>query len=75
LSATSGSRFIGRGIGGLTAAVPLRRSGFEVDVYEQAPELNEVGGGINMVPNAVRNLHDRSLILGDCPAIREMARY
>ena len=48
---------IGGGIGGLSAAVSLLRSGFEVDVYEQAPELNEVGGGINMAPNAVRILH------------------
>jgi salicylate hydroxylase len=36
--------------------VSLLRAGFEVDVYEQAPELNEVGGGINMAPNAVRIL-------------------
>ncbi len=47
---------IGAGIGGLTAAVALRQTGFEVDVYEQAPELTEVGGGINMGPNAVRVL-------------------
>ena len=48
---------IGAGIGGLSAAVALRHAGFEVDVYEQAPELTEVGGGINMAPNAVRILY------------------
>ncbi|HEY2540327.1 MAG TPA: NAD(P)-binding protein, partial [Stellaceae bacterium] len=48
---------IGGGIGGLSAAVGLRQRGFEVDVYEQAPELTEVGGGINMGPNAVRVLY------------------
>ena len=48
---------IGAGIGGLSAALALRQAGFEVDVYEQAPELTEVGGGINMAPNAVRVLH------------------
>ena len=53
---------IGGGIGGLTAAVALRQAGFEVDVYEQAPELTEVGGGINMAPNATRIL--RRLGLG-----------
>ncbi len=53
---------IGAGIGGLCAAVALRRVGFEVDVYEQALELTEVGGGINMGPNAVRVL--RRLGLG-----------
>src|SRR5215813_2535616 len=53
---------IGGGIGGLTAAAALRQAGFEVDVYEQAPELTEVGGGINMAPNATRVL--RRLGLG-----------
>ncbi|HYZ42124.1 MAG TPA: NAD(P)-binding protein, partial [Stellaceae bacterium] len=53
---------IGGGIGGLTAAVSLLHAGFEVDVYEQAPELTEVSGGINMAPNATRVL--RSLGLG-----------
>src|SRR5215472_5854119 len=54
---------VGGGIGGLTAAVALRQAGFEVDVYEQAPELTEVGGGINMAPNATRVL--RRLGLGE----------
>src|SRR3954454_18204206 len=53
---------IGGGIGGLTAAVALRQAGFDVDLYEQAPELTEIGGGINMGPNAVRVL--RRLGLG-----------
>ena len=55
---------IGGGIDGLSAAVSLLRAGFEVDVYEQAPELNEVGGGINMAPNAVRVLHRLGLAEG-----------
>jgi salicylate hydroxylase len=54
---------IGAGIGGLTAAVALRQAGFDVDVYEQAPVLTEVGGGINMGPNAARILY--RLGLGD----------
>jgi 2-polyprenyl-6-methoxyphenol hydroxylase-like FAD-dependent oxidoreductase len=32
--------------GGLAAAVSLLRVEFDVDVYEKAPELNEVGGDI-----------------------------
>ncbi len=47
---------IGGGIGGLTAALSLRRAGFEVEVYEQAPALTHIGGGINMGPNAARIL-------------------
>jgi 2-polyprenyl-6-methoxyphenol hydroxylase-like FAD-dependent oxidoreductase len=54
---------IGGGIGGLTAALSLRRAGFAVDVYEQAPQLTEIGGGINMGPNAARILY--RLGLGD----------
>ncbi len=54
---------IGAGIGGLTAALSLRRAGFEAEVYEQAPELTQIGGGINMGPNAARILY--RLGLGD----------
>jgi salicylate hydroxylase len=48
---------IGGGIGGLAVAVGLHRAGFEVDVYEQAQELVEVGGGIQIAPNAARILY------------------
>ena len=55
---------IGGGIGGLAAALSLRQAGFEVDVYEQAPELTQIGGGINMGPNAVRILRRLGLAAG-----------
>ena len=48
---------IGAGIGGLTAAVALQRAGLRCTVYEQAPELAEVGAGLQLAPNAVRQLH------------------
>jgi salicylate hydroxylase len=48
---------IGAGIGGLAAALTLRRSGFEVQVFEQAAELREVGAGVQISPNATRVLH------------------
>lgn len=44
---------IGAGIGGLTVAETLRRIGFDVDVYEQAPRFARVGAGIQMLPNAM----------------------
>ena len=47
---------VGGGIGGLTAALSLRQAGFEADIYEQAPALTHIGGGINMGPNAARVL-------------------
>jgi salicylate hydroxylase len=42
---------IGAGIGGLTAALALQRSGFRVSVYEQTPELGEIGAGVTITPN------------------------
>jgi 2-polyprenyl-6-methoxyphenol hydroxylase-like FAD-dependent oxidoreductase len=47
---------IGGGIGGLTAALTLRQFGFAPDVFEQAPELLEVGAAIAVWPNAMRVL-------------------
>lgn len=51
-----GIGIIGGGIGGLTAALALLRRGFDVSVYEQAPELQEVGAGLQISPNGVRVL-------------------
>jgi len=48
---------VGGGIGGLTVAALLLRAGFDVQVYEQAKVLREVGAGINIGPNASRILH------------------
>jgi 2-polyprenyl-6-methoxyphenol hydroxylase-like FAD-dependent oxidoreductase len=48
---------IGGGIGGLTTALALRQFGFEPEVFEQAPELIDVGASILMWPNAMRVLH------------------
>lgn len=47
---------IGAGIGGLTAALALLRSGIDVKVYERAQALGEVGAGIQISPNATRVL-------------------
>ena len=42
----------GGGIGGLAAALALVRRGFAVKVLEQAPQLGEIGAGIQFGPNA-----------------------
>jgi len=42
----------GGGIGGLAAALALVRQGFTVQVFEQAPEIGEIGAGIQLGPNA-----------------------
>ena len=47
---------VGGGIGGLFAANALLAQGFHVSVYEQAPALGEVGAGVFLTPNSVRQL-------------------
>jgi salicylate hydroxylase len=59
----------GAGIGGLTAALALLKQGFDVEVYEQAGELKEVGAGLQLSANATRVLH----LLGVGEAVRSVA--
>jgi salicylate hydroxylase len=47
---------IGGGIGGLVSALALLKRGLEVEVYEQAARLGEVGAGIQISPNGTRVL-------------------
>jgi salicylate hydroxylase len=47
---------VGAGLGGMSAAIALRRVGHRVTVLEQAPALGEVGAGIQLAPNAARLL-------------------
>ena len=47
---------IGGGIGGLTTALALKQSGFQAEVFEQAPALLDVGAAIALWPNAMRVL-------------------
>jgi salicylate hydroxylase len=48
---------IGGGIGGLTAALALIRQGIGVEVYEQAPELKELGAGVQISSNGTNVLY------------------
>lgn len=47
----------GGGIGGLAAALALLEKGIDVEVYEQARELKEVGAGVQLAANGTRVLH------------------
>ena len=60
----SGRRILiaGGGIGGLTAAACLLEAGFDVEVFEQAPELGEIGAGIQISANAGRVLRHLGLL-------------
>lgn len=60
----------GGGIGGLCAAISLRKFGHNVSIYEKAPEFNRVGADINLTPNAVFALDQLGVgeYLRDCAA-------
>jgi len=44
----------GGGIGGLTNALCFKHFGWDVEVLEKAPELGEIGAGIQISPNAMK---------------------
>ena len=46
----------GGGIGGLTLALALRQRGIEASIYEQAPELTEIGAAVALSANSTREL-------------------
>lgn len=52
---------VGGGIGGLFTANALIAKGLNVSVYEQAPELGEVGAGVYVTPNSARHLQRMGL--------------
>ncbi len=51
----------GAGIGGLTAAASLLQAGHDVTIFEQAPELSEVGAGLQLSANATHVLRHLGL--------------
>src|SRR6218665_2993579 len=59
---------VGGGLGGLATTIALSRAGFHVDVFERAPQLGEVGAGINISPQAVKALN----AMGLGPALAEV---
>lgn len=59
----------GAGLGGLCAAAALLQRGFDVDIYEQAAELKEVGAGVQLSANGTRVL----AALGMAEALRALS--
>lgn len=60
---------VGGGIGGLCAAIALRRAGHEVTIFERTGRLEAAGAGITLFPNAMRGLET----LGMSEAVAERA--
>jgi 2-polyprenyl-6-methoxyphenol hydroxylase-like FAD-dependent oxidoreductase len=54
---------IGGGIGGMALALSLHAAGIDdVDVYESASAIRELGVGINLLPHSVRELAELGLL-------------
>ena len=49
---------VGGGIGGLACALTLHQIGVPCKVFESVPEIRPLGVGINLQPNAVRELYE-----------------
>jgi 2-polyprenyl-6-methoxyphenol hydroxylase-like FAD-dependent oxidoreductase len=64
----------GGGIGGLAAALTLHQIGVPCVVFEAVRELRPLGVGINLQPNAVRELYDLGFTEGDLDRIGVPAR-
>jgi 2-polyprenyl-6-methoxyphenol hydroxylase-like FAD-dependent oxidoreductase len=65
---------IGGGIGGLAAAVALRRVGIASIVFEQVSELREIGAGLSIwsnAMNAIRELGLETTVLGSASLIEQ----
>lgn len=60
---------LGGGVGGLTLALCLHRAGIPCRVYEAAPEIRQVGVGVNILPHASAEL----AALGLEPALKRVA--
>lgn len=59
----------GAGIAGLTAALAFAGHGFEIDIFERSPKLEEVGAGLQLSPNATRILER----MGVLPRLLQLA--
>jgi salicylate hydroxylase len=53
---------VGGGIGGLSAAFALARTGLSVRALERSSEFGEVGAGLQLAPNCTRILDDYGLL-------------
>lgn len=64
----------GGGIGGLTLALTLHQIGVPCQVIESTPQMRPIGVGINLQPNAVRELFDLGITAEQLDAVGLPAR-
>jgi salicylate hydroxylase len=65
---------VGGGIGGMSAAIALRRAGHKVSIYERADFVGEAGASISCAANGTRWLHEWEVELekGDGVILRKL---
>jgi len=66
---------LGAGIGGLCTAIALQRMGFEVKVYESAPEIKPLGAGLVLAANAIKALKELDLDHKVIPQGKQLDRF
>ena len=54
MASTQKIAIVGAGLGGAAATTLLQQAGFDVSIYEQAPEFSRLGAGIHMGPNIMK---------------------
>ena len=55
---------VGAGIGGLTTALFLNKHGIDCEVFEKAPAIEELGVGINLMPQATATFDEIGMLPG-----------
>jgi 2-polyprenyl-6-methoxyphenol hydroxylase-like FAD-dependent oxidoreductase len=65
---------VGAGPAGLVAALAARKTGFEVVVFEQAPDFKRIGGGILIHSNGLRVFDALGILGGFQPVMRPIRR-
>lgn len=69
---------IGAGIAGLATAIALQKhDGIDIQIYERASELRDIGAKIALGPNGMRALERLGVLeaLDDDPAFRNRSGY
>jgi 5-methylphenazine-1-carboxylate 1-monooxygenase len=59
----------GGGIGGLATALTLHQIGVPCIVFESVREMHSLGVGINLQPNAVREIYDLGITQADLDCV------
>jgi 2-polyprenyl-6-methoxyphenol hydroxylase-like FAD-dependent oxidoreductase len=62
----------GAGIAGLATGIALRQAGLDVEIFERAPDLREIGAGLMIWPNGARSLQALGIEI-DAVTIRHMS--